>query len=93
MRDFRGKVGPMSSIVIRDHEGRGLFVLDFYDVSMQQLCSIPLFSRDEEYFEYKKDSSGYIGGDIVAHALRKRGIDPHSVMFSVFDCFERGGYV
>ena len=61
-----------AEIVIRDLYMKPLFILQIYGITGADLCVI---SEDPQFN----------GGDIVAAALRKRGIDPDSVMFSLWD--------
>lgn len=75
MRDFKGHIGRAritSSILIRNLDGEPLFRMIFYGLGMRDLCII-------------SEDPSQNGGSIVAAALERRGIDPGSVMFAIWD--------
>jgi hypothetical protein len=73
--DYRRRRG----ILVRDLDMRPLFVIDFYGIDVE-LSSIVFSKGVSAYGE-----AGMSGGDYVAAALRRRGIDPESVFFTIWD--------
>lgn len=61
-----------AEILIRDLDMKPLFVLQLWGLEGKDLCVI---AEDPQFN----------GGDIVAAALRRRGIDPESVVFTLWD--------
>ena len=60
-------------ILIRDRQMKPLFVMQFWGLTRSELCTIPM------------DEDTPSGGEIVAAALRRRGVDPTSVHFTLWD--------
>lgn len=70
-------LGP-AEILIRDHDMRPLFVLTIYGATPEDLCTVA-------------PAEDLLGGNLVAAALRRRGIHPASVVFTMFDVNVGGG--
>lgn len=72
-RQYRGHINiarQTCSILIWDLNMHPLFVFYFYGVTKEELCTI---------------GEDYSGGDIVAAALRRRGLDPADYQFTIWD--------
>jgi hypothetical protein len=62
-----------SEILIRDLAMRPLFVMTFWGLTRNDLCFVSM------------EKGAPSGGEIVAAALRRKGIDPDKVIFTLWD--------
>ncbi len=78
----------VSGITVRDVETmEPVFDLLLYGVSMERLCSIPVFNDKVPEAIAREVAKDY-GGGIVRRAIARRGMDPDQFFATPFDAYE-----